>query len=120
MQSKTLIRHFPIILCIICPHLTTFFTIIYPFSLYLLNVYPALYVFNTCIIVLFIETSAVSMENRLDKLFKSKYQESEDRVVSEGDDVGHEPEVGLVVPVEEVVRGDVLVALLRFPGDILN
>ena len=97
--------------------MTTFFTIIYPFSLYLLNVYPALYVFNTCIIVLFIETSTVSMENRLDKMLKSKYQESEDRVVSEGDDVGHEPEVGLVVPVEEVIRRDVLVALLRFPGE---
>ncbi len=47
---------------------------------------------------------------------KNKYQESEDRVVGEGDDVGHEPEVRLVVPVEEVVGGNVLVALFGFPG----
>jgi len=49
-------------------------------------------------------------------IFESKYQESEDGVVSEGDNVGHEPEVRLVVPVEEVVRGNVLVALFGFPG----
>ncbi len=55
-----------------------------------------------------------ALENEI--MVKRKYQESEDRVVGEGDDVGHEPEVGFVVPVEEVVGGNVLVALLGFPG----
>ena len=41
------------------------------------------------------------------------HQASEDRVVGDGDDVGHQPEVGLVVAVEEVDGGDVLNTIVR-------
>ncbi len=42
-------------------------------------------------------------------------QYSEDRVVGDGDDVGHQPEVRLVVTVEEVVGRDVLETLAIVP-----
>ena len=42
-------------------------------------------------------------------------QYSEDRVVGDGDDVGHQPEVRLIVTVEEVVRRDVLETLAIVP-----
>ena len=41
------------------------------------------------------------------------HQASEDRVVGDGDDVGHQPEVGLVVAVEKVDGGDVLHTIVR-------
>lgn len=41
------------------------------------------------------------------------HQASKDRVVGDGDDVGHQPEVGLVVAVEEVDGGDVLHTIVR-------
>jgi hypothetical protein len=42
-------------------------------------------------------------------------QYSEDRVIGDGDDVRHQPEVRLVMTVEEVVRRDVLETLAIVP-----